>query len=267
MKCLRGLAAIGLLAAVGAICQKVTDEANVRIDDRIHYVRKINGRWWFYHHRPVNLSKAETMDLFMQPDEVRTILGNPDQANEKLGFWWYHAENGTAVFVRFLSGERGEARYERSDYGVHGRPVKSIEEEFDGRSIFAIRAKRAGQRSSTASFAGAKRQTGIVRLSRASSSTVRQETVRLIPREPPARRITGELLDGIKPGMTRDEVVRKLDEPDGDVTIHFENGKVARIIRSGAESSAFWRKIDLQQFAAGDEPAKHGGRCAAYALL
>ncbi len=263
----------------------------MRVDGRMQHIRKINGRWWpednrkqltpskdvswlwqvtadlgedtiFYHHRPVSLSKVETLHLFMQPDEVRAVLGGPNQVDERLEFWRYYAENGTALFLRFFSGELGEARYERPDYGVHGRPVKSIEEEMDGRSIFSIMAHRAGQKSSTAtsttnsatgSLAELKRQADALRSSRSNSSTVRQETVRLIPREPPARRIAKELLDAIKPGMPREDVVRKLGEatgglhiagevkeaedlhyalePDGDVTIHLENGKVVRIIR------------------------------------
>jgi hypothetical protein len=287
------LAAVALLAPSIAPCQRVTDEANVRVDGRMQHIRKINGRWWsednrkqltptkdvswlwqitsdlgedsvFYHHRPVNLSKVETLHLFMHPDEVRTVLGGPNQADERLEFWRYYAENGTAVFLRFFNGELGEARYERSDFGVHGRPVMSIEEELGGRSIFSIMAQRAGQKSSTAgagsttnppfrNLADFKRHAETLRSPRASSTTVRQETVRLIPREPPARRIAKELLDAIKPGMAREDVVRKLGEatgglhiagevkeaedlhyalePDGDVTIHLENGKVARIIR------------------------------------
>src|SRR5258707_13710865 len=58
-----------------------------------------------------------------------------------------------------------------------------------------------------------------LRSPRASSTTVRQETVRLIPREPPARRIAKELLDAIKPGMAREDVVRKLGEATGGLHI------------------------------------------------
>jgi hypothetical protein len=230
--------ALLLLTSAPALCQRVTEEARVRIDGRIRRVRKINGRWWsddnrqltrpknggfiwwitsdalseFSHHRPVDLARAESLHLFMDRDSVRALLGDPNASLEKAGIWEYYAEDGTELFVRFFGEQLGEAIYRRSDYGLAGRPVQSIAQELNGRSIYAIMADRAWQRSSPESYA--KHHAS----SPAAPVTVIQSHVSKAP-APPAKKIPKELFDEIHAGMSRAEVVAKLGDPSGGLRI------------------------------------------------
>jgi hypothetical protein len=262
--------ALLLLTAAPAACQRVTEEARVRIDGRIQRVRKINGRWWsddnrqltkpknggfiwwitsdappeFFHHRPVDLTRAESLHLFMDRDSVRALLGDPNASLEKAGIWEYYAEDGTELFVRFFGDELGDASYRRSDYGVAGRPVQSLARELNGRSIYAIMADRAWQRSSPESYA------------KHHASTEGSPVVVVESHAPaaPVRKIAKELLDEIHEGMSRAEVVAKLGDPSGGLrigggnatenltyaldpsgqaTVGFKNGSVVRITQAG----------------------------------
>lgn len=276
-------------------------------------IRQINGRWWsqdnrqltqrkdvswlwtiqnkrvegvvFHHHWPVDLSLAESLHLFMSRDAVRALLGDPNETWDRNGFWWYYAANGTALFVRFLgdkANELGEARYERPEYGVSGRPVASIEKELAGRSIHKIMADRAWQRSSPESYEESKRSEphpatlppGTAERVRAATAARAEARGFTVPRrvqtqvapvtsaapvsgsaerapEPPRRRIAANLVEAVKTGMTRAEVVKNLGEPGGyfritgsdkavetltydldsgaTASIRLEDGKVTRI--------------------------------------
>ena len=187
---------LGMLAAP-AFCQKVTATANVRIDGKVQVVRKINGRWWsadnrqltpnkgrfwyissdkapaeFYHHNPVDLRRTDQLRLFMSQDEVRDYLGDPNETMSTAGIWRYYAEDGTAVMLRFFADELLMARYERSDYGVKGRAVPSIEQELDGRDPYALAADRSWQRRSPAAYARTKGPHGDSKLTRPSDPPV-----------------------------------------------------------------------------------------------
>lgn len=209
----------------------------MRIDGRLQRVRKINGRWWsddnrqltkpkggdfiwwitgdapaeFFHHRPVDLDRAESLHLFMDRDAVRALLGDPNASFEKIGIWTYYAENGSELSLRFFNDELGEATYRHSDYGVSGRPVQSIAQELNGRSIFAVNAERASQRISSESSA---RRRGS---SPTAAVTVTESHVSAPT--PPARRIAKELIDSIHEGMSRADVVAKLGDPTGGLRI------------------------------------------------
>jgi outer membrane protein assembly factor BamE (lipoprotein component of BamABCDE complex) len=252
-------------AAASLYAQRVTETRTVRIDGKPQVIRKINGRWWspdnrqltppgkhesfwhiqnkrsaevgFHHHRPVDLARAESLRLFMTKDEVTALLGPPNETFEGMGGWWYYAENGVALFVRFLGAgeELGAARYERGDFGIQGRPVQSIERELAGRSVFAVFARRASTRSR--SFQQAEPP---------SSAPI---PVAVAP-EPPRRTIDRELAASVAAGMTRDELVGKLGAPyrtsriagsdvdvetltyaiagGGEVRFRFEDGKLAK---------------------------------------
>src|SRR5258706_856238 len=50
--------ALLLLTAAPALCQRVTDVAQVRIDGRLQRVRKINGRWWSDDNRQLTKPKG-----------------------------------------------------------------------------------------------------------------------------------------------------------------------------------------------------------------
>jgi hypothetical protein len=235
---MRSHIALLLLLSAPALCQRVTEEARVRIDGRVQRVRKINGRWWsednrqltkpkdggfiwwitsntppeFHHHRPVELSRAESLHLFMDRESVSALLGDANQTLEKAGIWLYYAEDGTELFVRFFGDELGEASYHRSDYGVAGRPVQSIAKELNGRNIYAISADRAWQRSSPESYAK-------YRGSRSGNIQIVTESHAVNAPAPPRKRIAKELLDAVHEGMTRAEVVSKLGDPSGGLHI------------------------------------------------
>jgi hypothetical protein len=119
-----------------AFGQTVTATALVKVDGKVERVRKINERWWsddnrqmfppndpkgmfglwiidnksagnvFYHHRPVDLARAESLHLMMSPETVRQVMGEPNEALIKPdglpGFYFYYAAEGTSVTVRFM---------------------------------------------------------------------------------------------------------------------------------------------------------------------
>jgi hypothetical protein len=238
MRLLQATAAVLVIAATPAFCQRVTETARVKIDGRVETVRKINGRWWssdnrqlqkpkdgsfiwwitsgappeFYHHRPVDLSQVESLHLFMNQESVRTLLGDPNETISTIGIWRYYAEDGTAVLLRFFSDQLGQAKYERAGYGAAGRPVQSVAAELNGRDIFAILADQNWQRNSPAAYAKFKGARG------AAVSPVTETHVYV---EPPApkRRIAKDLVDAVHAGMTRAEVVEKLGDPGGGLRI------------------------------------------------
>src|SRR5579871_1288152 len=137
-------------------------------------LRKINGRWFspdnrevypphpgevfwifdalpgvvqFLHHRPFELSRAETLHLWMSPSEVEFALGQPNQTfgPEGHAFWFYYAANGTKLSVRFMGeGVLGEASY--SNVGEKSWPVASVEQELAGRDIYKLLQERATER-------------------------------------------------------------------------------------------------------------------------
>jgi hypothetical protein len=197
----------------------------------------------FFHHRPVDLSRAESLHLFMDRDTVRVLLGDPNASFEKIGIWTYYAEDGTALSLRFFNGKLGEAAYQRPDYGVAGRPVQSIAQELNGRSIFAINAERASQRISAEGYA---RRRGS---SSTAAVTVIESHVSNAP-APPTRKIAKELIDSIHQGMSRADVVAKLGDPtgglrigdtekltyaldpSGEATVSLKSGSVARITQT-----------------------------------
>ncbi|HZU25446.1 MAG TPA: hypothetical protein VFA04_07980 [Bryobacteraceae bacterium] len=137
-------------------------------------IRRINGRWWspddrevyppssgsffwtldskpgvvrFFHHRPFQLALAESLHLFMAPDEVKAALGQPNRifGQDAHAVWYYYAANGTKLSVRFMDGVLGEATY--YSIGETRTPVASIERELDGRSIYKVMADRAARKT------------------------------------------------------------------------------------------------------------------------
>jgi len=277
---LRTMALLAL--ATAAYCQTVTAEAKVRIDGRVQTVRKINGRWWspdnrqmtpdkggfiwwigsernkaytFHHHRPVKLPLAESLQLFMSPTVVKDLLGDPNETtgnDERSKLWRYYAENGTALFVRFVKDELIEARYERPEYGVSGKQVQSIARELNGRDIFKILADRAWQQRSPTEYAKFNGQNPTAPTARSRTVTISDGPTSAQP-SAPKKRIASDLADSVKVGMTRSDVVQILGEPSGGmhisggesdsetmtyaldaggaVSFEVEKGKVARISR------------------------------------
>jgi hypothetical protein len=270
-----------LLCASLAYAQTVTARADVRVDGKVEHVRKINGRWWsddnrqmfppkiqgnfwiidhksqgghvFNHHRPIDLARAESLHLFMTPETVEQILGEPNETlsgRGEPGFYFYYASQGTCVKVRFMqNGLLGEAKYDRLDgtTALGGDMVASVTQDLSGRSIYEILAAQASQKV-------AQRSNERRPIRTTSNST---QVVSLPPIEaakPPARLIAAEAWAKIATGMTRVEVITQVGEPlstmkiagsdppvetlryafesEGDATVRLEDGKAVRITPS-----------------------------------
>lgn len=228
-------------------------------------LRKINGRWWsednrevyppskdsffwtldskpgtceFLHHRPFQLSKAESLHLFMTSDQVEAALGQPNRifGRDAYAFWYYYGSNGIKLEVRFMDGVLGEATYK--DLHEQRTPVASLERELNGQSIYQLMAKRAGQRSQEwlakkqeeNRVDQAARSEALRRGFRPIGSRVGQPSVVTMPNvdppDPPApkRTISADALSKILPGITRAEVLDQLGEPNGRYTISDDEG-------------------------------------------
>jgi hypothetical protein len=238
--------ALVLCAVLRISAQQVTDTVTVNADnDRQELLRKINGRWFsqdnrevnppgpggifwvldsepgvvqFFHHRPFQLSRAESLHLWMQEDEVRAALGEPNRvfAPRGRGFWYYYARNGTKLEVRFMSDGLGQANY--CDIHTTCRSVDSLARELNGRSIYQISAERAGKRVQE-------------RWASHSSRSMRTQTISVESVEPAQaagpeqkRTIPAQLLTDDLAGATREVVISRLGEPAFRSSISGEDG-------------------------------------------
>jgi hypothetical protein len=255
------------LCAFLAFCQVISAQAPYVTDTKLvnaekgkqELLRKINGRWWsqdnrevtpppeggffwvldskpgvcqFYHHRPFQLSRAESLHLWMKQDEVEAVLGPPNRTfgTDAHAFWSYYAANGTKLVVRFMDdGVLGEATYEP----VHGKswPVASIESELAGRSIYKILAERAGKRSDEEQAKKMEEFRNEHQIRPAGSrSSVRPTmvTVEAAPPGPqaPAKKtiVSADALAAVTPGATRQDVLSRLGEPSSRYSIDSGDG-------------------------------------------
>jgi hypothetical protein len=250
-----------------ALCQVISAQAPYVTDTKLvnaekgkqELLRKINGRWWsqdnrevtpppeggffwvldskpgvcqFYHHRPFQLSRAESLHLWMKQDEVEAVLGPPNRTfgRDAHAFWSYYAANGTKLVVRFMDeGVLGEATYEP----VHGKswPVASIESELAGRSIYKLLAERAGKRSEEEQAKKMEefRNEHQIRAS-GSRSPVRPSMVTVEPATPgpqtPAKKtiVSVDALAAVSAGATRENVLSRLGEPSSRYSIDSGDG-------------------------------------------
>ncbi len=276
-----------LVLTCPAYAQTITGSAEVEVDGKVEHVRQINGRWWsddnrqmfppakkddlmwiinpktpglvFYHHRPVQLARAESLHLFMTPETVRQVLGEPNQILTGLrdgqpGFYFYYAANGTSVTVRFMQNHLlGEAKYDH----VGGRPlggtmVGSIDRDLAGRSIYKILSDQA---SAEVAQRAADHHPMLSHSSPTMTASTSANVAPYEPPQPPARRITADDWKKVALGMTRDAVIAQLGEPlsssqisgldppveilqyafvpEGDAKVRLENGKVIRLAIDG----------------------------------
>jgi outer membrane protein assembly factor BamE (lipoprotein component of BamABCDE complex) len=252
-------------SAVVFVCQWVVAQAQVVTETKWvenweekgtprEQLRKINGRWWtqdnrevappgkgggfwtidsrpgtctFYHHRPIQLARAESLHLFMSPQEVEAVLGQPNRTMEKdgHGFWWYYAANGTKLSVRFMGEDGlGEANY--NYIGEKSQPVASVASELGGRDIYKIMADRAWKRVQEqdavrlSSFRAAHSRRG------AQPSVVTVDPVPVAAADPaPQKRIvSAEAFAGVAVGATRQDVLSRLGEPNSRYAITDDEG-------------------------------------------
>jgi hypothetical protein len=241
-----------LLAAAQA--QQVTDTKLVDAGKNQQLLRKINGRWWsqdnrevyppskggvfweldskpgvveFYHHRPFQLARAESLHLWMRPDEVKAALGDPNRifGREGHAFWYYYASNGTKVEIRFMDGVLGEAKY--TAVGEKSWPVASIDRELAGRDIYKLLQERAVQKTDAwladkqAAHGDASRRGSLNRRSQPS-------TVMVDAAEPAASRkktiVSSEAMAAVTEGATREDVLKRLGEPSSRFSIAGDEG-------------------------------------------
>jgi len=215
-------------------------------------LRKINGRWWtednrevtppgkngvfwtpdsrpgtctFYHHRPIQLARAESLHLFMSRQQVEALLGQPNRAMGEDrgqgwdGFWWYYAADGTKLTVRFMGQDGlGEASY--SQVGEKRQPVASVAADLGGRDVFKVFSERATARSRQqyANKVAARRG------ARTNMITVDPVPVDAAQPAPPKRLVSAAAYSDIALGATRAGVLARLGEPGSRFAISDDEG-------------------------------------------
>ena len=263
---------LGLLAfllALPAFAQESVVTATIWVDDWTGHhkgkvlLRKINGRWWtddnrevyapgkkgvfwevdskpdtclFHHHRPFDLTHVSWLHLWMSPDDVEQMLGEPNRefGPRGQGFWYYYGADGTALRVRFMSGVLGEADY---DKGAKTWPVDSVKQELGGRSIYEVMAKRA-----TKNVDSSRRPRELPRVNSPSappnhvgrsSHSQQASIIEVLPSAaggaPPAppepiSTITAAALASVKIGMSREDVLRSLGKPSSRFSVAGSDG-------------------------------------------
>jgi len=213
-------------------------------------LRKINGRWWsqdnrevtppakgnffwvldskkgtvqFFHHRPFEIDRAESLHLFMTRSQVEAALGQPNRVfgRDTHVNLYYYASNGTKLDVWFAGeGILGEAKYDT--LGQKSRPVASVERDLAGRNVFQLLAARANQANRNAT----PRNGAPPAVAQPRIVTVEADVARTSrPQAPaPKRIVSEEALASVAPGATRSDVLAKLGEPSGRSAITGDEG-------------------------------------------
>ena len=248
---------VAVCLMVVAHAQHVTD---TKLVDR-ELLRKINGRWWsednrevyppskngifweldskpgvveFFHHRPFQLNRAESLRLWLTPEDVKATLGPPNRifGNDGHGFWYYYASNGTKLEVRFMDGVLGEAKY--TAVGEKSWPVASIEREMAGRDIYKLMQERAVKKSDE--WLATKREENRIdqaarseALRRGMRSRSAQPSMVVVdaaePQSPRKKTIvSADALAAVAQGATREDVLNRLGEPSSRYAIAGDEG-------------------------------------------
>jgi len=253
------MAPLGLLAfllAVPAFAQEPVVTATTWVDDWADHkgkarLRKINERWWtddnrevyppgkkgvfweidskrgtcvFHHHRPFDLTHASWLHLWMTPDDVEQMFGEPNRefGSRGQGFWYYYGADGTALRVRFMSGELGEADFDRR---AKTWPVDSVKQELGGRSIYEVMAERATTRSDSSRRTRQSQQHTPTHSQQASIIEVPSAADGPPPAPPePISAITTAAVATVKIGMSREDVLRSLGKPTSRFSIAGSDG-------------------------------------------
>lgn len=264
--CVRLCASLAICQAIVAQPPHVTDTKLVDEGKNQQWLRKINGRWWsqdnrevyppskggifweldskpgtvqFFHHRPFQLDRAESLHLWMKKEEVEAALGQPNRifGTDGHAWWYYYAANGIKLDIRFMDGELGEASYHA--IGEKTWLVASIEREMNGRDIYKLMQERAGKRSDE--WLAKKREEN--RLDQAARSEALRRRIRPggssgmvtvesvpIPRatepEVPAKKriVSAEAFVAVTLGATREDVLNRLGEPSSRFAITGDEG-------------------------------------------
>jgi hypothetical protein len=250
------IAALALALPALAQAPVVTDDKWVEYHKSKILLRQINGRWWtpdnrqvyppgkdgfwweidsklgvctFHHHRPFDVTRGESLHLWMTPDQVEGMFGQPNRefGERGQGFWYYYGVDGTALELRFMEGELGEAWYEKH---TSKRSVESIAHELGGRSIYKVKAERATEKSKESLRQRIEAQHAAhARPSRGPQPTI--TVVHTAEASPPANSeptpapITAEALASVKIGAARDDVLRALGKPASRMAIASADGE------------------------------------------
>ncbi|HEX5230467.1 MAG TPA: hypothetical protein VFW44_22300 [Bryobacteraceae bacterium] len=257
--------ATALLVLCGVLCDGAAAQAPVVTETKWvenwdekgtprEQLRKINGRWWtqdnrevqppgkgggfwsidskpgtctFYHHRPLEMSRAEVLHLFMSSQDVEAVLGQPNRTlgAGRQGFWFYYAADGTKLSVRFMGEDGlGQAKYEYVQGG--SRAVASVAEDLGGRDIYKVLAERASQRVRERELGRSSefRANGGRRGARPSVVTVDPVPVAAADPVPVKRVISAEAFASVKVGAAREDVLTELGEPSSSYTISDDDG-------------------------------------------
>jgi hypothetical protein len=216
-------------------------------------LRKINGRWWsqdnrevtppakdggfwtldsrpgtcqFFHHRPLQLERAESLHLFMSPQEVEAVLGPPNRTlgNKEPGFWFYYAANGTKLSVRFMGAGLGEANYD--DVGGKSWPVASVKSDLGDRNIYKVLADRAWKENQEhhANQMSTFRAAHSGRAAQPSVVSLAPVPVDRADPAPPKRIVPANTYAAILVGASRREVLDLLGEPNSRYAITGDDG-------------------------------------------
>ncbi len=265
---------LAVATAVLAQAPRVTETKLVGLGNEKQLLRKINGRWWsqdnrevyppsnggvfweldskpgvctFFHHRPFDLARAESLHLWMTKPEVEAALGQPNRIfwTDAHAFWYYYAANGVKLHVRFVDdGVLGEATY--FDIGEKRRPVESIQRELNGRQLYELMQERAAKRSQEwlaerteeNRIYQAGRSEALRRSSQAASARLRSRSAAPsmvtvapvgVPRAadepaPEKRIVPAAAFASVTPGATRKEVLERLGEPNSRFAIAGDDG-------------------------------------------
>ena len=204
-------------------------------------LRKINGRWWsednrevhppaqegffwtldskpgtcqFFHHRPFQLERAESLHLWMSPQAVEAVLGQPNRTlgTNEHGFWFYYAANGTELSVRFM-GDAGLGEAKLIDLDEKSRSVASIESELGGRDIYKLLQERATTKYQD----------------RRASKLSGRPSVVTVPLDqadpaPPQRIVPANAVATLSVGARRQDVLSRLGEPSSRYAITDDDG-------------------------------------------
>lgn len=214
-------------------------------------LRKINGRWWtqdnrevtppaktggfwtidskpgtcqFFHHRPFQLARAESLHLFMSPRDVEAVLGQPNRTlgNNEHGFWFYYAADGTKLTVRFM-GDAGLGQANYDDIGGKSRPVASVASDLGGRDIYKVLADRAWKKNQETKLSSNRQASS----HRGVHPNV--VTVAAVPEDqpdptPPKRIVSRQAYAAIAVGASRQDVLDRLGEPGASYAITDDDG-------------------------------------------
>ena len=213
--------------------------------------RRIDGRWWtkdnrevvrteagiyrvaardpnyrLYHLRPMDPAKANQLHLYMTPNQVMDLLGNPNDMRvyregqtEQLR---YLAADGTATQVLVVNGLVADVRFEGGRARGGARRPAAIEKELHGLDpVEALRRRLNPALAPVETAAAEAPKPGEA----AKPAPPPPPAVPILPYIPPPpetnlRTIPERLLAEVTTGETRTDLLSRLGKPNSDMVIN-----------------------------------------------